>query len=114
MRIRMQLSLHSRSRAGVLPEDLLEPVAGPAYIFAFQRVGLRRGDENSLIGDGPPKGARRRERSLTRAQRAASGADLSQPNVGELSLKLRTEARASFDTLEIIAGWAHVRVSSAL
>ena len=85
------------SRDGVLPEDLLEPATGPAYTFAFQRVGLRRGDENSLIRDGPPKGARRRARSLTRAQRAASGADLSQPNVGKLSLKLRDEARASFD-----------------
>ena len=60
-------------------------------------MGLRRGDENSLIGDGPPKGALRRARSSLRATRAASGADLSQPNVGELSLKLRAEARVSFD-----------------
>ena len=68
----------------------------PPYDFAFQPVGLRRGDENSLIGDGPPKGARRRARSSLRATRAASGADLSQPNVGELSLKLRAEARVFF------------------
>ena len=86
------------TRAGDLPAELLEPVAGPPYSFAFQRVGLRRGDENSLIGDGPPKSTtRRRARSLTREKRAASGADLSQPNVGELSLKLRAEARASLD-----------------
>ena len=85
------------SRAGALPEGLLEPSVGPPYSFAFPRVGLRRGDENSLIGDGPPKGARRRTRSLLRAKRAAGGADLSQPNVGELSLKLRAEARTSLD-----------------
>ena len=31
------------TRAGDLPAELLVPVAGPPYSFAFQRVGLRRG-----------------------------------------------------------------------
>ena len=34
---------------------------------------------------------------MIREKRAAGGADLSQPNVGELSLKLRAEARTSLD-----------------
>ena len=94
---RTDAAFAASSRSEALPADVLEPAAGPPYDFAFQPVGLRRGDENSLIGDGPPKGARRRARSSLRATRAASGADLSQPNVGELSLKLRAEARVSFD-----------------
>ena len=52
------------TRAGDLPAELFEPVAGPPYSFAFQRVGLRRGDESSLIGDGPPKSTTRRRAQL--------------------------------------------------
>ena len=79
--------------------DLLEPVLGPPYAGRrFTSLGLRRGDEDSLIGDGPPKGtARQRARSLTRARRAEKGTDLSTGNIGELSLKLRNAARADFD-----------------
>ena len=63
--------------------ELLEPVTGPPYVVhRYTRPGLRRGDEDSLIGDGPPKGgARLRARSLTRARRAALGTDLSKGNV---------------------------------
>ena len=50
----------ARSRAVGPPDELLGQAAGPPYDFAFQRNGLRRGDENSLIGDGP---AGRREHS---------------------------------------------------
>ena len=78
--------------------ELLEPVTGPPYVVhRYTRPGLRRGDEDSLIGDGPPKGgARLRARSLTWARRAALGTDLSKGNVGEISLQLRNEARADF------------------
>ena len=78
--------------------ELLEPVTGPPYVVhRYTRPGLRRGDEDSLIGDGPPKGgARLRARSLTRARRAELGADLSKSNVGEISPQLRTVARAAF------------------
>ena len=79
--------------------DLLEPVLGPPYAGRrFTSLGLRRGDEDSLIGDGPPKGtARQRACSLTRARRAEQGTDLSTGNIGEISLKLRKAARADFD-----------------
>ena len=50
----------ARYRAVGPPDELLGQAAGPPYDFAFQRNGLRRGDENSLIGDGP---AGRREHS---------------------------------------------------
>ncbi len=86
--------------------ELLEPVTGPPYVVhRYTRPGLRRGDEDSLIGDGPPKGgARVRARSLTRARRAALGTDLSKGNVGEISLQLRNEARADFGDFLLSSG----------
>ena len=67
---RTDAAFAASSRSEALPADVLEPAAAPPYDFAFQPVGLRRGDANSLIGDGPPKGARRRARSSLRATRA--------------------------------------------
>ena len=97
---RTEAAFEAGTRGVVSLSELLEPVLGPPYDAGrrFTPPGLRRGDEDSLIGDGPPKGtARQRARSLTRARRAEKGTDLSTGNIGEISLKLRNAARADFD-----------------
>ena len=95
---RTDAAFDAGTRGVVSLSDLLEPVLGPPYAGRrFTSLGLRRGDEDSLIGDGPPKGtARQRARSLTRARRAEQGTDLSTGNIGEISLKFRNAARADF------------------
>ena len=77
--------------------ELFEPVTGPPYVVhRYARLGLRRGDEDWITGDVPPKGgACLRARSPTRA-RAELRTDWSKGNVGEISLQLRTEARVAF------------------
>ena len=86
--------------------DLLEPVNGPPYVVhRYTRPGLRGEDEDSLIGDGPPKGgARLLARSLTRARRAGLGTDLSKSNFAEISMLLRTEVRAAFSEFLLSSG----------
>ena len=67
--------------------------------FAFTAIGLRRGDPNALIGDGPPKRARTRARARSacaevRARRAAT--PLAVPYVGEETAALRRKAEIAF------------------
>ena len=97
---RTDAAFDAGTRGVVSLSEFLEPVLGPPYDAGrrFTPPGLRRGDEDSLIGDGPPKGtARQRARSLTRARRAEKGTDLSTGNIGEILLKLRNATRADFD-----------------